>query len=131
MKNIARIIIFISISILGLYSCKSIQYVPFETVKYDTTYVSRLKVDSIYHKDYIYMETKGDTVFKYRYVYRNKIVERKDTVWRMQSDTIRVVEYVEKSLTKWQKARIHLGSCLIIIGAAAILYILIRRKKGN
>ena len=50
MRELARIITLIFLAIM-LYGCKSIQYVPVETIKRDTTYISQIKIDSIYHRD--------------------------------------------------------------------------------
>ena len=52
MRELARIITLIFLATI-LYSCKSIQYVPVETTKRDTTYLSQTKIDSIYHRDSI------------------------------------------------------------------------------
>lgn len=63
-----------------LISCKTkIQYVPVETIK--TEYRDRLKVDSVHLYDSIYIRDKGDTVFEYRYkyLYRDKLLN--DTVY--------------------------------------------------
>ena len=52
MRELARIITLIFLATI-LYGCKSIQYVPVETIKRDTTYISQIKIDSIYHRDSI------------------------------------------------------------------------------
>ena len=46
MRELARIITLIFLASI-LYSCKSIQYVPVETMKRDTTYLSQTKIDII------------------------------------------------------------------------------------
>lgn len=120
MRELARIITLIFLAIM-LYGCKSIQYVPVETIKRDTTYISQIKIDSIYHRDSIYVEHKGDTVYLSKYKYLYKYIEKHDTLWREKTDTIQVVYPVEAQLTKWQKIKINMGEYLI----AAIVLIVI------
>lgn len=120
MRELARIIVLILLAIM-LYGCKSIQYVPVETIKRDTTYISQIKIDSIYHRDSIYVEHKGDTVYLSKYKYLYKYIEKHDTLWREKTDTIQVVYPVEAQLTKWQKIKINMGEYLI----AAIVLIVI------
>ncbi len=120
MRELTRIIVLILLAIM-LYGCKSIQYVPVETIKRDTTYISQIKIDSIYHRDSIYVEHKGDTVYLSKYKYLYKYIEKHDTLWREKTDTIQVVYPVEAQLTKWQKIKINMGEYLI----AAIVLIVI------
>lgn len=120
MREYARIII-ITIVALCLSACKSIKYVPVETIKRDTTYISQIKIDSIYHRDSIYVEHKGDTVYLSKYKYLYKYIEKHDTLWREKVDTIQVAYPVEAQLTKWQKIKINMGEYLI----AAIVLIVI------
>nr|DAJ06099.1 MAG TPA: hypothetical protein [Caudoviricetes sp.] len=120
MRELTRIIVLILLAIM-LYGCKSIQYVPVETIKRDTTYISQIKIDSIYHRDSIYVEHKGDTVYLSKYKYLYKYIEKHDTLWREKTDTIQVVYPVEAQLTKWQKIKINMGEYLI----AAIVLVVI------
>lgn len=120
MRELTRIIVLILLAIM-LYGCKSTQYVPVETIKRDTTYISQIKIDSIYHRDSIYVEHKGDTVYLSKYKYLYKYIEKHDTLWREKTDTIQVVYPVEAQLTKWQKIKINMGEYLI----AAIVLIVI------
>lgn len=128
MRELARIITLIFLATL-LYSCKSIQYVPVETMKRDTTYLSQTKIDSIYHRDSIYVERKGDTVYLSKYKYLYKYIEKHDTLWREKVDTIQIAYPVEAQLTKWQKIKINIDEylkttiILIIIGLCAKYFI--------
>ena len=128
MRELARIITFIFLATI-LYSCKSIQYVPVETMKRDTTYLSQTKIDSIYHRDSIYVERKGDTVYLSKYKYLYKYIEKHDTLWREKVDTIQIAYPVEAQLTKWQKIKINIDEylkttiILIIIGLCAKCFI--------
>lgn len=128
MRELARIITLIFLATI-LYSCKSIQYVPVETMKRDTTYLSQTKIDSIYHRDSIYVERKGDTVYLSKYKYLYKYIEKHDTLWREKVDTIQIAYSVEAQLTKWQKIKINIDEylkttiILIIIGLCAKYFI--------
>lgn len=122
MRELARIITLIFLAIM-LYGCKSIQYVPVETIKRDTTYISQIKIDSIYHRDSIYVEHKGDTVYLSKYKYLYKYIEKHDTLWREKTDTIQVVYPVEAQLTKWQKIKINMGEYLITAIALVIIWL--------
>lgn len=122
MRKLARIITLIFLATI-LYSCKSIQYVPVETTKRDTTYLSQTKIDSIYHRDSIYVERKGDTVYLSKYKYLYKYIEKHDTLWREKVDTIQVVYPVEAQLTKWQKIKINMGEYLITAIALVIIWL--------
>ena len=120
MRELTRIIVLMLLAII-LCGCKSIQYVPVETIKRDTTYISRTKIDSIYHRDSIYVEHKGDTVYLSKYKYLYKYIEKHDTLWREKTDTIQVAYPIEAQFTKWQKIKINMGEYLI----AAIVLIAI------
>lgn len=128
MRELARIITLIFLATI-LYSCKSIQYVPVETMKRDTTYLSQIKIDSIYHRDSIYVERKGDTVYLSKYKYLYKYIEKHDTLWREKVDTIQIAYPVEAQPTKWQKIKINIDEylkttiILIIIGLCAKYFI--------
>lgn len=128
MRELARIITLIFLATI-LYSCKSIQYVPVETMKRDTTYLSQTKIDSIYHRDSIYVERKGDTMYLSKYKYLYKYIEKHDTLWREKVDTIQIAYPVEAQLTKWQKIKNNIDEylkttiILIIIGLCAKYFI--------
>lgn len=122
MRELARIITLIFLATI-LYSCKSIQYVPVETTKRDTTYLSQTKIDSIYHRDSIYVERKGDTVYLSKYKYLYKYIEKHDTLWQEKVDTIQITYPVEAQLTKWQKIKINIGEYLITAIALVIIWL--------
>lgn len=122
MREYARIII-IAIAALCLSACKSIKYVPVETIKVDTTYISQIKIDSVYYRDSIYVEHKGDTVYLSKYKYLYKYIEKHDTLWREKTDTIQVAYPVEAQLSKWQKIKINIGEYLITAIALVIIWL--------
>ena len=84
-----------------------------ERIVRDSVYIDRLKRDSIYQRDSIYIIVKGDTVFKYqyKYSYRDKLV--RDTVAIVRRDSIpypvEVSKYVERKLSWWQTTLLWSG----------------------
>lgn len=117
-----------------IYSCRTVKYVPVETVKVDTTYINKLQRDSIYMLDSVYVKEKGDTVLieKYKYLYRDKLV--RDTLYMAKTDSIQVPYPVEKELTHWQQMKQELGGwalgiILVVTLAIVILLIYKTRKK--
>lgn len=102
-------------------SCRSVKYVPVETVKTDSVYVNKVQRDSIRLQDSIFVFVKGDTVRieKYKYLYRDRVV--RDTVYKVQCDTIRVPYLVEKPLTRWQRWKLDLGGFAMAAIAIAVL----------
>lgn len=110
----------------SLAGCKSVQYVPMETVRTDSIYVDRYQRDSIYQRDSVFVNrwTAGDTIYQdkvvWKYVYRDKV--KYDTVAILRSDTVRVPYPVERRLTTWEQVRLNVGGWAI---GAVIIFILI------
>ena len=110
-----------------LTGCKSVQYVPVETVRTDSVYIDRYQHDSIYQRDSIFVNrwTAGDTVYQdkvvWKYVYRDKVVY--DTVAILRSDTVRVPYPVERRLTKWEQVRLNVGGWVIALVVITILVV--------
>lgn len=105
----------------AICSCRSVQYVPVESVKIDSVYLSKVMRDSVYIKDSVLI-VKDDTIKEYRYKYIYKYKDRTDTVYSEKVDSIRVPYPVEAQLTKWQKLKQRMGGFAI---AAIIIIILI------
>lgn len=121
MKTIIYILTILLAS--TICSCRSVEYVPRETIKHDTTYINKLIKDSIYLKDSVYIHSKNDTVFveKYKYQYIDKVV--RDTSYVVKSDTISVPYPVEKRLTRWQQLKLDIGGISIGIIIITILVV--------
>lgn len=107
----------------AIWSCRSVKYVPVETVKTDSIYINQVQRDSIYRLDSIYIRDKGDTIWveKYKYLFVDKL--RHDTLYINRMDSIRVPYPVEKELSRWQQMKLELGGWAfgIIITAALII----------
>lgn len=109
----AIVIISMAIVVVLLSGCKVIKEVPVEKIVEKTSYQDRVFRDSIYLRDSIRVETKGDTVFRdrYRYLYRDR--EIRDTVQVTVTDSIPYPVEVEKELSKWNQLKVDVGGYLI------------------
>lgn len=105
--------------VLLFTGCKSIEYIPVETVRTDTIIESRLVYDSIHVHDSVLVKEKGDTVLIEHW--HTKIADRwrTDTIYRSRTDSIQVPYPVEKKLTKWQSFCIDYGK--FTLGATVLL----------
>lgn len=107
--------------------CKSIRYIPVETVTTDSIYVDRYLRDSIYQRDSVFVNQwmVGDTVYQdkviWKYVYRDKV--RYDTVSILRLDSVRVPYPVEHKLTKWEEVRLTVGGWAIAFIIIVILIV--------
>lgn len=120
-----RNLLYIIFVMLGICftSCRSIKYVPVDTVKTEYKTRDSIRFDSIYEHDSIFLFVKGDTVYKekYRYKYRYLTINKTDTV--MLTDSVQIHYPVEKRLTRWQQMKIELGGWAV--GVIAILSIVL------
>lgn len=120
------IIPYIILSLLA--GCKSVQYVPMETVRTDSIYVDRYQRDSIYQRDSVFVNrwTVGDTIYQdkvvWKYVYRDKV--KYDTVAILRSDTINVPYPVECKLSKWEQLKLNVGGWAISIIIIIVLIVM-------
>ena len=132
-----KLYIYIIIILLtpAIWSCRSVRYVPVETVKHDSVYFNKVVRDSIHVKDSVLVIVKGDTVteFRYKYVYRDKA--KTDTAYVRRTDTLRVPYPVEAKLSKWQQFRMDVGGYAIFAVVVTILiavgYMIYKLKKGG
>lgn len=130
--------------LIVLTGCKTIEYVPIETVttKVDSIYINKVQVDSIFERDSIYINqyTYGDTVYrdKIKYIYRYRDKLRIDTLHHWHVDSVlveqtRIIE-VDKPPSKWQSFLHNLGifalATIVVLIVIGILW-LIRRFKST
>lgn len=112
----------------SLAGCKSVQYVPVETVRSDSIYVDRYQRDSIYQRDSVFVNRwiAGDTIYQdkvvWKYVYRDMV--KYDTVATLRSDTINVPYPVECKLSKWEQLKLNVGGWAISIIIIIVLIIM-------
>lgn len=129
MKNLLYIIL-LTLAIC-LTSCRSIKYVPVETVKTEYKTRDSIRFDSIYEHDSIFLFVNGDTVYKekYRYKYRYLTINKTDTV--MLTDSVQIPYPVEKQLTRWQRMKIELGGWAFGMAIISLIVLIIRFVKGG
>lgn len=143
MKSGYRLIGLYILTALGLLcvmcSCKSIQYMPVETVKteYKVRTDTLTQKDSIYLRDSIWVEKSGDTVttYKTRYVYQDRWRDRvvRDTV--IKTDSIQVPYPVERKLSRWEAFCLDYGKVMVgttgvlLLSIAIIIVIWIRKRR--
>lgn len=105
---------------MAVTSCRSVRYVPVETVKHDSVYVGKVVRDSVFVKDSV-LVVKGDTVTEYRWKYVFKYKDRTDTLYVNRTDTIRVPYPVEAKLTKWQQFKMEAGGYAIALAVILVI----------
>ena len=133
MKRILPMLVIAALASAFLTSCRSVRYVPVETVRTDTVYMNRVERDSVVRYDSVYVREKGDTVWleKYKYVYRDKW--RTDTIYMSRTDTVSVPYPVERQLTRWQQIKQEAGGVAIggflLATAVIIAYIVFRSRR--
>lgn len=120
--------------IWALAGCSSHQYIPVESVRYDSIFLSKMQKDSIFVHDSLFIKEKGDTVFvdKYKYVY--KTIIKTDTMTIERVDSIRVSFPVEKKLSRWQQVKMDFGGYLMAGVVVYLAFYVIRwlaRKTRN
>ena len=121
---VAVLVVAALFGLLTLFAgCRSVEYVPVETVSRDTVAVVQVRADTFIRTDSIHVKEKGDTMWveRYRTVWRDRRVA--DTVFASRTDSVQVPVPVEKPLTRWQQFRLNVGGYAIfaLAGAAAFL----------
>ena len=129
MKSLLYIIL-LTLAIF-ITSCRSIRYVPVETVRTEYKTRDSIRFDSIYEHDSIFLFLKGDTVYKekYRYRYRYLTINNTDTI--IMTDSVQVPYPVEKQLSRWQQMKIELGGWAFGMVIISLIVFIIRFAKGG
>lgn len=139
MKDLAKMCLTAIVSLLAVVvccivcsSCRSVQYVPVESVRTEIEYRDRWQRDSIHIHDSIHIRDKGDTVFVDRWhtVYKDKLL--RDTTYIEKTDSVQVPYPVEKKLSRWQSMKMELGGWafgIIIVLALIIVWRLVSKMK--
>ncbi len=129
MKSLLYIIL-LTLAIF-ITSCRSIRYVPVETVRTEYKTRDSIRFDSIYEHDSIFLFLKGDTVYKekYRYRYRYLTINKTDTI--IMTDSVQVPYPVEKQLSRWQQMKIELGGWAFGMVIISLIVFIIRFAKGG
>ena len=103
-----------------------------ETVRNDTTYITKHQRDSVWLHDSIHVTEKGDTIRIERW--HTKYIEKAthDTLYQHKTDSVPVPypveKLVERELSWWQQTRMHLGEALLALAGIAVVVFVVRRK---
>lgn len=111
--------------IWSMCSC-STQYVPVESVRYDSVFFEKICKDSIFVRDSVFIRQKGDTVFKDKFKLVYKYVFQRDTMLTVRRDSIPVPVPVEKKRTWWEQTKIDVGGYAVAI---IVIYVLCRLMR--
>ena len=111
--------------IWSMCSC-STQYVPVESVRYDSVFFEKIRKDSIFVQDSVFIRQKGDTVFKDKFHVAYKYVLLRDTMLTVRRDSIPVPVPVEKKRTWWEQTKIDVGGYAVTI---IVIYVLCRLMR--
>ena len=114
-----------------LASCKTHERIlTIETVRTDTTYITRHERDSIYMHDSIHVHEKGDTVRIECWHTRWRDRWQYDTIYISKTDSVPMPYPVEVEvparLTWWQKTRLHFANIVLL---ALGLWVVVRIWK--
>ena len=105
-RSFALLRMTILFAVLFLCGCRT-EYVPIESVRYDSVMIEKLMRDSVFVRDSVYLKEKGDTVYKYKdrfvYVYKNRV----DTFFAEKIREKKVPVPVERKLTWWEVVKME------------------------
>ena len=123
-RSFALLRMTILFAVLFLCGCRT-EYVPIESVRYDSVMIEKLMRDSVFVRDSVYLKEKGDTVFKYKdrfvYVYKNRV----DTFFAEKIREIEVPVPVERKLSWWERVKLKYAEWVIgALVAIALVYAL-------
>lgn len=116
-------------------SCTTTKYVPVVEHRTDTLMKYSIQRDSIFLHDSIRVSEKGDTIRIEKW--HTRYIERTahDTIYQSRTDSIpvpyRVQVPVEKPLTWWQQARLHLANIVLILLAVACVVLAVKLYLKN
>ena len=135
MRKLILLIFLIFLTI----GCRTTKYVEVPVEKIHTEYIDKLKLDSIFIHDSIYIFQKGDTIFKYKekvqykYLIQTKYTDTSKTIEKTDTIIKTIPIYKDKlvnHLKWWQKSLMYIGVLVVIILLSIIgfkLYKLVRK----
>jgi uncharacterized membrane protein len=119
---------------LALGSCKT-KYVSVPEIH--TEYITRVdttvRMDSVYQRDSVYVERKGDTLYVnktlYRDRYHNIYKVKKDTV--VKRDSVNVAYHVEKEMSRSERLFVAMGKFFAALVIALLFVIGVKLYKRH
>ena len=134
-RYICVVIGWVLIAVLAVMclGCKSVQYVPVETVRTDTCYVNKIRTDSVYVRDSVVVERGGDTIKVTAWRSLERYVVQRDTIYRSKTDSIAVPYPVERELSRWEKTKQDIGGiaigAFIAVVSAVVIWLAVKKMK--
>ena len=134
-RYICVVIGWVLIAVLAVMclGCKSVQYVPVETVRTDTCYVNKIRTDSVYVRDSVVVERGGDTIKVIAWRWRERYVVQRDTIYRSKMDSIAVPYPVERKQSRWEKTKQDIGGiaigAFIAVVSAVVIWLAVKKMK--
>lgn len=118
----AALLVILALILMALFfsGCSTTRYVPVETTRTDTAYITRLTRDSIHTTDSVLIYIKGDTVIRDRLHTEYVFLTRTDTAYQSRTDTVSVPYPVEARLSVGQRAWAWTGKIAAMLLAAAV-----------
>lgn len=119
------------LTVLSVSSCKTLRTTEQNSItKTDSYHATQDSVLIIQH-DSVFIRERGDSVLKTKYVYRDRIFYKTDSIRLLDTVMTAVVHKVpvEKELSKTQKAAIASGWILWVLLLLILLYILYKLIK--
>ena len=106
-----RRLLAIVCAVMMLSSCGALRK-QIETVYVrDTTYISKVQVDSVFKRDSVFIKEKNDTIYVYKEKVRDRYRLLRDTIYQHSVDSVYIDKVrevkVEKQLSGWQKFRLR------------------------
>lgn len=105
--------------------CRTVRYVPVETVRTEVEYRDRVETrrDSVFLRDSVFVRQLDDTVYVERWhtEYHDRQTTDTVTVYAERVDSVAVPYEVERPMTKWERTKQEVGGIAIGVAVAVML----------
>lgn len=120
------IIIMYIVLVLCCSSCSTPKPVVLERTLHDTTYIDRLRLDSVVQLDSIYFESivKGDTVYRTKEItrWRDRVSIKHDTIYAVREKCVDIPVPQERTVPLW----IHILKGVYVLALlVSLIYIVV------
>ncbi len=111
--------------IMCFSSCSTPKPVVLERTLHDTTYIDRLRLDSVVRHDSIYFESivKGDTVYRTKEItrWRDRVSIKHDTIYAVREKCVDIPVPQERTVPLWIHILKGVGLSLVISPAIFLI----------
>lgn len=122
-------IFFALIFLSFLTGCTTTKFIPVESVRTDSVYITKMQRDTLMFRDSIMVERNNDTIKIEHWKTVYKVRERVDTFCKEIHDTVRINTPIINNLGKEQKKSLPLGKYLILALAGIMLFFAIYKNR--